>query len=104
MALRTTLLRDRGFSRCIAVATGSRSQQCHAALGASRVYSIGYREFTSTRVQERPFRALSGQSCVLMLKELQPLMACSTPLHRMSLNPLFTATAAHSRLDVPLAA
>jgi hypothetical protein len=71
MAVSTALLRARGFQRSIAMATGPRSQQLYAALGASRVHSIGYRQFISTRDQQRPFIALSGQACVLMAKELQ---------------------------------
>jgi hypothetical protein len=71
MALRTALLRARGFQRSFGVATGPRSQQLHAELGAFRAYSISYRDFLSTQEQRRPFSALSGQSCVLMLKEFQ---------------------------------
>jgi hypothetical protein len=80
MAVRTALLRARGFRRSIAVATGPRVQQIHAALGASRVYSIGYREFTSIRDQQQPFSSLSGQYCVLMLKELQRETANRAPV------------------------
>jgi hypothetical protein len=70
MAVRTALLRGRGFQRSIAVATGPRSQKLHACLGAYRICSVGYREFTFTRERQQPFSALSGQYCALLLKDL----------------------------------
>jgi hypothetical protein len=71
MALRTALLRASGFQRSIAFATGPRAQRLHACLGAYRLCSVGYREFSCTQKRQRPFMGLSGLYCSLLLKDLR---------------------------------
>jgi hypothetical protein len=75
MALRTGLLSARGFQQSIALATDPRSQQIHGGLGAYRLCSVSYGDFTCMGDRQRPFAALRGGSCALLLKDLQEAKA-----------------------------
>jgi hypothetical protein len=76
MALRTGLLSARGFQQSIALATDPRSQQIHGCLGAYRLCSVSYGDFTCMEDRRRPFSSLRGGSCALLLKDLQEAKAC----------------------------
>ena len=75
MALRTGLLSSRGFQQSIALATDPRSQQIHGCLGAYRLCSVSYSDFTCGEERRRPFSSLEGDSCALLLKDLQEAKA-----------------------------
>lgn len=75
MALRTGLLSARGFQQSLAQATDPRSQQIHGCLGAYRLCSVSYPDFTCGEDRRRPFSSLQGRSCALLLKDLQEAKA-----------------------------